>query len=159
VLYLCCKNDPVDMPRNSIDFYAISDFQTMDQSMAIIESSVKLKDSLYIPYADIILYNSSTYTFTVSNRVSESLADFEKNPLARRAFAVVCHGEIIYTGYFWYSFMSSICDWVVIDPIGYSDENKIKVSLGYPADFTGVVDKRNHPEILKILRRDGKLLE
>jgi hypothetical protein len=154
-----CCNDPVDLAGSSVDFYAIADYETMDQSMAIIENTVKLSDSLFIPYSEIFSYNPATCTFRVSNRVSESLSDVQKNPLARRPFAVVCEGEILYTGYFWYSFMSSTCDWVTIDPIDYSDNNTITVSLGYPAGFADPVDKRNHPTLLKILRRDGKLRE
>jgi hypothetical protein len=152
-----CSKNTDDLPHNSVDFYAISEYKTMDQSMAIIESTVRLSDSLFIPYAEIFSYNPADYTFTVSNRVSDHLSDFDRIPLARKPFAVVCDGEIIYSGYFWYSFMSSMCDWTIIDPIDYSGENKITVSLGYPADFSGVVDRRNDPRLLEVLRRHGKL--
>lgn len=153
----CSREVTDDLPHNSVDFYAISEYRTMDQSMAIIENTVRLRDSLFIPYAEIFSYNPANYTFTVSSRVSDHLSDFESFPVARKPFAVVCDGEIIYTGYFWYSFMSSICDWTIIDPIDYSGENKITVSLGYPADFSGVVDRRNDPRLLAVLRRHGKL--
>ncbi len=159
---LGCDQGSLDgIPGNSVDFYGLSNYQTLDQSMKIIENTVELNDSIIIPYAEIIAYQSKTHTFIITDYLSEILSDWENNPLARKPFAVVADREIIYTGYFWYGFMSSSCDWVIIDPIDDSDENKLTVQLGYPGIIAGdiIPDKRNDPRILDVLRHDGKLMD
>jgi len=154
-----CNDDAI--PGDSVDFYALTDYQTQGPSMKIIESSVILSDSLIIPYNEIIYYRSKTHTFFITEHLSDILSDFEEHPLGRKPFAVVADGELIYTGYFWYGFMSSGCDWVVIDPIDYSGENKITVRLGYPGLIDGdqIPDKRNDPRLLRILKKDRKLID
>jgi hypothetical protein len=154
-----CNDDGI--PGDSVDFYALTDYQTQGPSMKIIESSVILSDSLIIPYNEIIYYRSKTHTFFITEHLSDILSDFEEHPLGRKPFALVADGELIYTGYFWYGFMSSGCDWVVIDPIDYSGENKITVRLGYPGLIDGdqIPDKRNDPRLLRILKKDRKLID
>jgi hypothetical protein len=153
--------DDQEDPGISVNFYALADYQTQSQSMKIMDNTVELSDSIIIPYADIIFYHSKTYTFFITDYLSEILSDWENHPLARKPFSVAVGGKLIYTGYFWYGFMSSGCDWVVIDPIDYSGEHKLTVRLGYPGIKAGdtIPDNRNDPRILEILRKDGKLVE
>ena len=77
------------------------------------------------------------------------------------AFAVTVNDEIIYTGYFWPSFSSQSCGWVVIDPLSIGFGNSMRVNLGYPSQefATGVTDNRNASQILDVFRRDHKLIE
>jgi len=160
ILYTSACEDQ-ELPEHSIDFYAISDYRTQENSMKIIESSVVLSDSVIIAYDDILFYRPESHTFFITEHLSDILSDWENHPLARKPFAVKAGKELVYTGYFWYGFMSSGCDWVVIDPIDYSGENKITVRQGYPGLIDGdqIPDKRNDPWLLEILRRDGKLIE
>jgi hypothetical protein len=159
--FSCDNNEVREINCNSVDFYGLSKYQTLDHSMKIIENTVQLSDSIIVPYSEIILYHRKSHTFIISDYLSDILSDWENHPLARKPFAVVVDGEIIYTGYFWYSFMSSVCDWVIIDPIDYSGENRLSVRLGYPGLIDGdtIPDRRNDPRLLNILRNDGKLIE
>lgn len=160
ILYISACEDQ-ELPEHSIDFYAISDYRTQENSMKIIESSVELSDSVIIPYDDILFYRPELHTFFITEQLSDILSDWENHPLARKPFAVVAGSKIVYTGYFWYGFMSSSCDWLVIDPIDYSGENKLIIQLGYPGLIVGdqIPDHRNDPWLLEILRRNGKLIE
>jgi hypothetical protein len=142
-----------------LEFYFIKDFQRIGTSAKIINSTVNLSDSVIIYYDEILSYNSDTYTFTVSESCANKLNDFKNNHIHGKTFAVTVDKELIYTGYFWCGFSSSMVDWVTIDPLNYSGKNRLSVSLGYPgliqSDY--IPDDRNDYRILDILRRDGKL--
>jgi len=66
---------------------------------------------------------------------------------------------LIYTGYFWPSYSSVSCDWVIIDPLSVYSGNKIHVILSYPGQNAGVniPDKRNDSRIIQIFQKDHKL--
>jgi len=142
-----------------LEFYLIKDFQRIGTSAKIINSNVNLSDSVIIYYDEILSYNSDTYTFTVTESCANKLNDFKNNHIHGKPFAVTVDKELIYTGYFWCGFSSSMVDWVTIDPLNYSGKNQLPVSLGYPGLFQGdyIPDNRNDYRILDILRRDGKL--
>jgi hypothetical protein len=78
----------------------------------------------------------------------------------RLAFAVTANDSIVYTGYFWASFSSTPCDWVVIDPLAVSSSEILPVRLGYPGLLPEyqIPDKRNAPRIIQIFK-DGNKLE
>jgi hypothetical protein len=142
-----------------LEFYFINDFQKIGTSAKIINSTVHLSDSVIIYYDEILSYNSDTYTFTVTESCANKLNDFKNNHIHGKSFAVTIDKELIYTGYFWCGFSSSMVDWVTIDPLNYSGKNQLPVSLGYPGLIQGdyIPDNRNDYRILDILRRDGKL--
>ena len=142
-----------------LEFYFIKDFQRIGTSAKIINSTVNLSDSVIIYYDEILSYNSDTYTFTLTESSANWLNDFKNNHIHRTPFAVTIDKEIIYTGYFWCGFSSSMVDWVTIDPLNYSGKNQLRVSLGYPGLILGdyIPDDRNDDRILDILRRDSKL--
>ena len=156
----CEKDNVYKLSGKSIDFYRLSDYETLDNSSKIIESTVRLSDVKIISYSDIISYNRKTYTFIVSDSISDHLTDFENYPIHGTPFALTLENEIIYTGYFWAGFSSMSCDWITIDPIDYSGENKLIVKLGYPGLVIGdtIPDKRNDDKIIDVLLRDGKLI-
>jgi hypothetical protein len=142
-----------------IEFYLIRDFDKIGNTSKIIKSSVTITDSVIIYYDDILSYNDDTYTFTVTKEKADQLNDFKNNHIHGTPFAVTVDKQIIYTGYFWCGFSSSMVDWVTIDPLNYSGKNKLKVTLGYPGLIQGdyIPDDRNDPRILEILRRDSKM--
>jgi hypothetical protein len=149
-------------PRQSgygLEFYLIKDFQRVGTSDKIINSSVILSDSVIIYYDEILSYNSDTYTFTLTASSADRLNDFKNNHIHGTPFAVTINKEIIYTGYFWCGYSSSMVDWVTIDPLNYSGKNQLRVSLGYPGLILGdyIPDNRNDDRILDILSRDRKL--
>lgn len=90
---------------------------------------------------------------------ANKLNAFNNNHIHGTPFAVTIDKEIIYTGYFWCGYSSSMVDWVTIDPLNYSGKNRLRVSLGYPGLIQGdyIPDDRNDDRILDILRRDSKL--
>jgi len=144
---------------NGLEFYLIKDFQKAGTTSKIINSSVKLSDSVIIYYDEITSYNSNTFTFTVTESMANRLNGFKNNHIHGTPFAVTINKEIIYTGYFWCGFSSASVDWVTIDPLNYSGKNQLRVSLGYPGLSRGdyIPDNRNDDRILDILRRDSKL--
>ena len=160
ILFAGCEKYQYErMPGRGLEFYLIKDFQREGSSAKIINSTVKLSDSVIIYYDEIISYNPDMYAFTVTERCAEKLNDFRNNHIHGTPFAVTVDKEIIYTGYFWCGFSSSSVDWVTIDPLNYSGKNQLRVSLGYPGLFQGdyIPDNRNDYRILEILRGDGKL--
>lgn len=159
ILAGCEKYQSVRQQGNGLEFYFIKDFQKVGTSAKIINSTVKLSDSVIIYYDEIKSYNSDTYTFTVTESCANKLNDFKNNHIHGAPFAVTVDKKLIYTGYFWCSFSSSSVDWVTIDPLNYSGKNQLRVSLGYPGLFQGdyIPDNRNDYRILDFLRTDGKL--
>ncbi len=154
--------DKVNTPSNAeVEFYLLSSFKTKDGTCKIIDSSVIMSDSTLIKYDDIISYDMRDYSFKVSDRIADWLNDFENNRIHTRAFALTIDKEIIYTGYFWASFSSAGCDWIVIDPLNYSGKNELEVRLGYPGLIAGdtIPDKRNDKRLLDVLRMDNKLIK
>jgi hypothetical protein len=139
----------------------MSEFHRQGNTHKIINSTVKLSDSIIIRYDDILSYNPNNYTFTVTKYLADKLNAFENNHIHGTPFAVTVDREIIYTGYFWAGLSSSSVDWVTIDPLNYSGKNQLRVQLGYPGLFEGdfIPDDRNDERILRILRRDSKLIE
>lgn len=156
----CEKNVSPRMPGRNVEFYLITDFQKQGLSSKIINSTVKLSDSVIIYYDDIISYDQDNYTFTLTKGCSNKFTLDDNYKIHGMPFAVTIDKEIVYTGYFWYSFSSSIVDWITIDPLFLSMNNTMRVSLGYPGLIQGdyIPDNRNDQRILDRLRRDGKLI-
>jgi hypothetical protein len=142
-----------------LEFYLIKDFQKVGTSAKIINSSVILSDTVILYYDEIVSYNPDSFTFTLTESSANRLNDFKNNHIHGTPFAVTVDKEIIYTGYFWCGFSSSMVDWVTIDPLNYSGKNQLMVSLGYPGLILGdyIPDDRNDGRILDLMRRDNKL--
>ena len=159
ILSGCEKYQYVRQQGYGLEFYLIKNFQKVGNTAKIINSTVKLSDTVIIYYDEIKSYNSDTYTFTVTESCADKLNDFVNNHIHGTPFAVTVDREIIYTGYFWCGFSSSSVDWITIDPLNYSGKNQLRVSLGYPGLFQGdyIPDNRNDYRILDLLRVDGKL--
>lgn len=144
---------------NRLDFYILESFETINESLEIDETTVVISSERVIPYESIKSYNKSNRTFNVTQSVIDNLQQ-NANKYFRKAFALTIENKIIYTGYFWYGYASSICDRITIDPILLNGKNGLRVNLGYPGDsFTTVsTDNRNDDRIMRILQKDGKLL-
>lgn len=155
----CETNQYVNQSGVEVNFYLIKNFSRVGTTAKIIESSVTLSDSIIIHYDEILSYNRRSHTFTVTKPCADRLTDFENNHIHGTPFAVAVDHEIIYTGYFWCGFSSSMVDWITIDPLNYSGKNLLPVSLGYPGIVQGdfIPDNRNDYRILNVLFKDGKL--
>ena len=118
------------------------------------------ESSPLISYSDFLSYDSLEYAFWLSNRAMKAIENLEHS-VHGIAFGIKANGTLVYTGYFWPSYSSAICDWVVIDPIVTGVEYKIIVRLGYPGLLQGmeIPDKRNDSRIIKIFEDDNKLIQ
>ena len=144
--------------EGEVEFYLLESYETEDQSFAIINSTVKLEKKAMITYSEIKSYNDRKHIFTITDAAADLVKDLYHS-VHGLAFAVTANGELVYTGYFWPSYSSMGCQWIVIDPLMLSGENELRVQLGYPGQIDGVhiPDERNNSLILDIFRRDGKL--
>ena len=154
----CSKKDNNDPVEGNVELYLIESYSTVDNTMEIDETSIITKQQPLINYSDILSYDADEYMFTISENAKSTIQSINV-PVSGMPFALKANNEIIYTGYFWPSFSSTSCFWVVIDPIQLILGNELKVELGYPGLLEGqtIPDKRNDQRILAIFNRDGKL--
>ena len=146
---------------SQIRFYLLESYELSDAFGSKIDESTAVCEKIpFITYEELLAYNPDDYTFRISEDAKARIIDSQDH-VARRAFGVTAGSELIYTGYFWPGYLSSSCDWVVIDPLSVALDNVLEVRLGYPGTINGVVipDKRNDRRLLEIFRRDGKLIE
>jgi hypothetical protein len=151
-----CQKTEMDLD-NTIAFYTLKELSTLGQGFAIDESRVKIGNELLIEYDDLISYNVSTHTFTISDALAKKMNGIKlENPYYQKPFALAIGKEIVYTGYFWSLLSSLSCDWITASPLG----DQLIIMLGYPGT-TGqpVNDRRNDTRILDILKRDDKLID
>lgn len=148
-----CKKETTKSGK-VIEIYLLKSY-IRETNGSISNNSLVLEDSAVVKYEDILWYDSDTHIFKVSSKTANWLNDSQ---IHGKAFAIAINKEIIYTGYFWASFSSSFCNWVVIDPLNYGN-NELSVELGYPGLVQGIIipDNRNDNRLLEILRLDNKL--
>lgn len=158
-IFLSCEKNNGDV-SGDVELFLIESFETIDQSCGIEISSVEIKLEPLISYSEIKSYNSKKYTFKISDKAREAVEGLEHSVFGL-PLAFVANDEVIYTAYFWPSYSSGSCQWVVIDPLMVQMNNKLTVSLGYPGPFEGITipDMRNSPMILDIFQRDKKLID
>ena len=154
-----CEKDETSSD-SKVELYLLDSYSKIGNSFQIDDTTIKTKTSPLIRYSDFISYDAKNYKFEISGK-AKSAIDNMQHSVHGVAFAVKANGTIIYSGYFWPSYSSASCDWIVIDPIMISTDNKINVSLGYPGLFQGQVipDKRNDSRIIEIFERDNKLVK
>jgi len=140
-----------------IEIFLLKSFSTESHGQ-IVESTAKLSATPLITYSDILSYNRSEYSFKLSPKAVSAINNIQHS-VSGIAFAVTANKEIIYTGYFWPSYSSATCEWVVTDPVTVSGTNKMQIMLGYPGsiEWSTIPDKRNDSRILVILQKDKKL--
>ena len=157
-LFLSCNEN--DAPHNigKVELYEIEQFETINNTDQIDESTVITKQLPLLTYDDFISYNSREYKFELSGHGKQL---FENGPVRSNAFAIKANGELIYTGYFVPGFSSRLWFWNVIDPImtSYNGECHVRRVVLQGGDQPVYPDKRNDPRILAIFWRDHKLIE
>jgi len=154
----CGKNCDLDHIEGEVVFYLIENFEYDGSGCAIDEASVKLYETPYIRYDQILSYDKDEHSFYVDGSIIQ-LMDDNTIPVAGKAFAILANDELIYKGYFWPSYSSLSCDWYIIDPVMSRINEVLKVQMGYPGEKPGIIDPdmRNDERILCIFERDGKL--
>ncbi|RLD84709.1 MAG: hypothetical protein DRJ10_00435 [Bacteroidetes bacterium] len=171
-LFVQCEKELQVRPDAEVEFFLIEEFDTRENSAAIIENTLKLGSEPLIEYSEIISYNSIEHSFIISDGVYERI--FENTRLVKfptSTFAIVVENQIIYTGYFVSPLSSVIYDWLVIspdfncDPLYSPIKNKIVVDIGYPSGNLDVLrdwdipDNRNDDRLIHIFKRDNKLVD
>lgn len=156
----CNKNSAETLKGTYLEFYLLDRYETTGSSQEIDPATVVISENALVSYSDIIAYNESEHLFVVCTDILNKLKANNGFDYHKKAFAVTIDKEIIYTGYFWTPFSSSICDWVTIDPTDMENNNGLKVNLGYPSNLYGnnLVDLRNDSRIILMLKRDKKLI-
>lgn len=148
-------------PSNNgkVDIYLLSSWHKAPDSERIMEEKpIELYNEPLVSYDEIIWYDQEDFSFKLMESARQKIIDLE-NSGHRLAFAVTANDSIVYTAYFWASFSSSICDWVVIDPLVLHSSESMKVRLGYPGFLPefNIPDKRNDPAIIQIFKDSKKL--
>jgi len=147
-----CKKETTKSGKE-IEIYLLKSY-IRETTGSISNVSLELEDSALVKYEDILWYDSDTHIFKVSSKTANWLNDV---PPHGKAFAIAINKDIIYTGYFWSSLSSGICNWVVINPLN-NGNGELSVDLGYHQGLEQVIpDNRNDNRLLEILRLDNKL--
>lgn len=146
--------------EGEVELYLLDSYENLDQSWGIEKSSVALEKQPLIAYSGFKSYNSKKHFFRITNSAAKKVEDLEHS-VHGLAFAIVANDEVIYTAYFWPSYSSASCMWLVVDPFRMSGTNELHVEKGYPWMIDGVEipDERNNEKILDIFRRDGNLID
>jgi hypothetical protein len=143
-----------------VELYLLDSYSTLENSFQIDETTITTNNFPLIGYLDFISYDPKNYTFEISDKAKNAIGNLEHS-VHGVAFSVTANGTIIYSGYFWPSYSSASCDWIVIDPVMVGSDNKITVNLGYPGLVQGhtIKDRRNDGRIIRIFESDAKLLK
>ena len=118
-----CERYDTDI-EGDVDIYLLDQYQTEYSSSAILNERLVLSDEPVIPYSEIVKYNSNDYSFELKQSAIDRIEDKFGS-----AFAVTVDNEVIYTGYFWAAYSSSIVDWLVIDLIFGLEDNIVSGSI------------------------------
>lgn len=158
-IFASCERDAEDVP-GEVEFYLLDDYETVDGTEEIDTGSVVLAGEALLSYAELKSYDAREYFFIVTGGAREKIEGMEHS-VNGIAFAVTANKELIYTGYFVPAYSSVSVQWIVIDPTFWHFTDRMYVSLGYPGQIEGreIPDLRNDDRILKIFRRDRKLVE
>lgn len=160
IFIACDKNDNTNSKDEGVELFLLDSYKTIGSTAQIDEQTVVTKSQPVVTYSDFQSYDPDTYTFKISDAARETLKRMEY-PVNGMPFAIKASNVVIYTGYFWPSYSSASCDWVVIDPMALLTGNELEVRLGYPGLFGGQIiqDKRNDRRILDIFESDDKLIK
>jgi len=162
VITLCtlgCEN--VDSSSDTkVEMYLLESYETINNGCQIDESTAVTNEDPIIRYNDFLSYDPAEYTFELSKTAINTINQLEHS-VSGLAFAITVNNTIVYTGYFWPSFSSTSCNWIVIDPLMLNTGSKIMVGLGYPGPFIGspIPDKRNDSRIISAFEGDNKLIK
>ena len=159
LLFSCdCSCDEELTPVGEVEFFLLKEYEVIGNSHQIDHSSLILSADPLIEYSDIESYDESNFTYKLSSAGQGKIKNLEHS-VRGVAFAVTANDELVYTAYFWPSYSSTSCDWIVADPIPIEYSGLCTMKLGY-ASTVNISDKNlslNDDRIIRIFERDGKL--
>ena len=158
VMIVLVSCNSISNSPGEVELYLLRSYETIGTEFQIDEATVVLKESPLVAYSDFLSYDSQHYTFLITDNAKDAIANLEHS-VHGVPFAIVADNTLIYTGYFWPSYSSQSCTWLVIESAFI--ENNLTLSLGYPggSDSIEISDRRNDSRILAIFRNDDKLIE
>jgi hypothetical protein len=160
-LNYCQQQNEIIPVNGEVELYLLDYYEIRDSTnFQIDKNTVRTQFKPLLIYPDFISYNPKEYTFKISDRARIKIKGLD-HYVHGLAFAFTANNKIIYTGYFWPSYSSMSCDWIVIDPFMINEKNEMMIRIGYPglAQGINIPDKRNDQQLLDIFRRDDKLIE
>ncbi len=159
IFIACDKNENTNSQNGSVELFLLNSYKTIGSTYQIDEKTIVTKSQPLVTYSDFQSYDPSTFTFKISDTAKASIKSLEHS-VHGIAFAIKANNVLIYTGYFWPSYSSASCDWVVIDPMMLLISNELIVQLGHsPSTVKSIPDKRNDKRILDIFTTDDKLIK
>jgi hypothetical protein len=156
----CEKETDFQNAGKDVELYIIKSYKVKIGTSEIVDSTVVLENQPLISYNQILSYTPKECKFELAKSAIDTINQEGGLKYHFKAFAVTVDKVIIYTGYFWPGYASTIKRWFTIDPI-LNLENTFKVQLAYPTDkFAGnYADMRNDSRIINVFKRDGKIRE
>ncbi len=155
----CDKNENTDSLDGTVELFLLDSYKTIGNTYQIDEKTIITKSHPLVTYADFQSYDPNTFTFIISDAAKETIQSL-KHSVHGIAFAIKANNAVIYSGYFWPSYSSASCDWVVIDPMMLLISNELIVQLGHsPSTVELIPDNRNDKRILDIFTSDDKLIK
>ena len=123
-------------------------------------SYVPLEEQPVLSLADIISYNAQTHEIKLNPPGFGRIAHLQV-PVQGKSFMVCVDKSPVYWGAFWTPISSLSFSGVTIwQPLPTEALPVVTLSLGYPNEsFYGGTDPRSNPDILKSLRKAGKLID
>jgi hypothetical protein len=155
----CRENTPDIVATSTGDVVEIFLLDTYEKTnyLKINESTITLKSTPLVAYADIVSYDSTNHVLKLTDNGKNAITSLAQSGI-RMAFAVKARGAVIYTGYFWSSIMSSSCDWMVMDILELPTKNQMVVGVEYPNPSNNGTDRRNDKRIIDVFKGDNKLI-
>jgi hypothetical protein len=161
ILTHCSQKEELPATQGKVELYLLESFETTgDHYFQIDETSAITEASPLLEFKDLLSYHPNEHFFTISEEAKQKIENLDHS-VHGLAFGIIVNDELIYTGYFWPSYSSLSCDWIVIDPVTLSKDNKLKVNLGYASSIPEieVPDRRNDPRLLSVFRVNRRLMK
>ncbi len=161
ILSTCSQKEELPATQGKVELYLLESFETTgDHFFQINEASVITEATPFLEFQDLLSYHPDEYSFTISENAINKIDNMDHS-VHGVAFGIVVNNELIYTGWFWPSYSSMSCDWIVIDPLTLWNDNILKVNLGYAPSIPSIEipDRRNDPLLLSVFRVNKKLLK
>ena len=121
-------------------------------------SHVEITQAPIISLEDIITYDASTHEVRLTDGAYRRISELEV-PVRGKSFLVCLDKSPVYWGAFWVMYSSMSFEGITIMKPLIEGPREMKIELGYPApSFFKGKDPRNNLEIMKSLKKAGKLI-
>ena len=122
-------------------------------------NQIELENVPIVSIEDIVSYNLPAHEIILTTEATERFLELSV-PVNGKVFVVCVDRQPIYWGAFWTPISSMSFDGVtILKPIS-SNQNTIRIELGYPSgNFFSGDDPRDDPKLIKSLEQAGKLLK